>query len=77
MPDVNQQSKVTRTGQHTREDINKIQRDDKARDNIKAAYSGNENNGPAKDPKSEQEHQHSSNVKSRNTLKSRDRVPKR
>lgn len=63
MPNVNSGNQVRRSGQHTRSDINKVQRPAKARDDLKASFAGEENKGPAKDKK---EHSlHSTNVKSR------------
>ncbi len=63
MPNVNNGNQVRRNSQHTRSDINKVQRPAKARDDLKASFAGAENKGPAKDKK---EHSlHSTNVKSR------------
>lgn len=57
----------------TKQAINKVARDAKARDNISNAFAGNENNGP----KRSNNHKHSTNVKSRKTDASRGKTPKR
>ncbi len=72
MSNVSNQNQVVRKGQHTKADINKVMRPAKARDNIKAAFAGNENKGPAGNKKTSS---HSTNVKSRSTEKSKTRTP--
>jgi hypothetical protein len=64
---------VKRVGQHSSDDINHIQRDDKARDDVKAAFAGNENKGPAKDQKTSE--RKDSHLKSRNTARDTGRTP--
>ncbi len=63
MPNVNSGNQVRRNGQHTRSDINKVQRPAKARDDLEASFAGAENKGPVKDKKKHS--LHSTNVKSR------------
>ena len=58
----------------TRAEISKSHRADKPRDDLSGAFAGDENEGPAKDPKSD--HAHSTNVKSRNNDQSKDKTPK-
>ena len=78
MSNVNNPHLVTRKGQHTKDDINKILRPTKARDNIKAAFAGQENKGPAGHQKTKTEfYAHSTNVKSRVTDASKEKTPKR
>lgn len=74
MSNVNNSVQIHRSGEHTMEDINKIQRPAKARDNLKAAFAGRENKGPAGNKK---ESSRSTNVKSRTTSKSKTRTPVR
>lgn len=66
--------KNTRTGKnnsHTRGEINQMHLADRARDDLKEAYAGNENSGMHGG------HTHSTNVKSRVTDNSRTKTPKR
>lgn len=78
MSNVNSPLPVHRNGQHTKDDINKMLRPAKARDNIKAAFAGNENKGPARNQKKTSGLQdHSTNVKSRVTDASKAKTPKR
>ena len=51
MPQVKQTSQTPRQGQHTRAEIQKTHRDSIARDDLDKNYSGDENKGPAANPK--------------------------
>lgn len=73
MPHVQRSQQVVRQGQHTRSDIKKTSRPALARDDLREAFAGDENKGPAKDKKASDSH--STNVKSRITEKSKTRTP--
>lgn len=60
---------VQRNSTHTDQDINHMQREAKARDDLKGAYAGTENEAKFSREK------HSTNVKARTTKKSKDRIP--
>ncbi len=73
MPNVSRQSKTPgRRGAHTREEFSKKAHAAFARDDLKGAFAGNENNG-ATGVKGEK---HSTHLKSRNTKESKGRIPK-
>lgn len=73
MPHVQRGQQVVRQGQHTRSDIGKTARPSLARDDLREAFAGSENKGPAKNKKSGSNS--STNVKSRQTEKSKTRTP--
>jgi hypothetical protein len=60
---------VTRNSEHRDTDIQQMHSPDKARDDLKGAYAGKENEAKFSREK------HSTNVKARNTKKSKDRTP--
>ncbi len=76
MPTVNghqgkghQGGQVVRNSTHDSQDIQEMQRDAKARDNLKGAYAGNENEGVFK------RKDHPTDLKARKTKKSSTRTP--
>lgn len=46
-----QKSQISRRGQMNKEDMSKATRDSRPRDDLRTAYGGDENQGPAKKPK--------------------------
>ena len=73
MPTLQKQNKTPgRRGAHSRDDINKMQGPAIPRDDLKGAFAGKENNG-ATGTKGEK---HSTHLKSRNTKKSKGKIPK-
>lgn len=76
MPNVrpNQPRTFGKSHSHTGEEISKIMKPAMARDDLRAAFAGDENKGPKKLMKSES---HSTNVKSRKTEKSKAKTPVR
>lgn len=75
MPTVRGGGRVTQGGYQTKEEIDKTHMPSKARDDLKQAFAGEENETAEKDPKSTR--MHSTNVKSRKTRQSREKTPKR
>jgi hypothetical protein len=75
MPTVRKGSQTRQKGYQTNEQIERSHRDDRARDDISMAHAGDENDGPFSSSK--KSHRGSTNLKSRKTEKSKDRVPKR
>ena len=73
MPNV-QNRGHDRAGAHTADQINKIQRPAKARDDLKGAFAGDENNGSSQ--RQDLNHIHSTNLKSRSTKQSKGKTPK-
>ncbi len=59
------------SGQHTEEQIKEKMAPSLARDDLRGAFAGNENEGRGTGEK------HSTSVKSRNTIASREKTPKR
>ncbi|MBX3016359.1 MAG: hypothetical protein KF767_00615 [Bdellovibrionaceae bacterium] len=51
MPNVSSKSQVVRSGNHNRADIHREHTAEKARDDLRTAYAGDENKGPAADKK--------------------------
>lgn len=64
-----------RAGYHNSGDIKKTMKPVYARDDINQAFAGEENNGPMGHQKDDVEH--STNIKSRKTKKSKERTPLR
>lgn len=73
MPHVQRSQQVVRNGQHNRGDIGKTSPQAMARDDLREAFAGDENKGPAKNKKTSTSG--STNVKSRQTEKSKTRTP--
>lgn len=59
------------SGQHTKDQIREQMAPELGRDDLKGAFAGNENEGKGTGEK------HSTNVKSRSTMASREKTPKR
>jgi len=72
MPNIRSQDRVKRSGEHTKNDILKIERPALARGELRGAYGGREN---AAQPKGDNR-KHSTNVKGRQTKESKYRTPK-
>ncbi|HVK61680.1 MAG TPA: hypothetical protein VM432_09030 [Bdellovibrionales bacterium] len=59
---------------HTRDDMKKLHRDDFARDQVRGAFAGDENKGPARDHKDNRDN-HDTSLKSRRLGRDSDREP--
>lgn len=75
MPHVSPSPQVNRSGQRNRKDIKRVMNQAIPRDDLKNAFAGHENNGPAH--MGGKSVLHSTNVKSRQTKASRFKTPKR
>jgi hypothetical protein len=75
MPTVRRPGQTNQRSYQTLDQIERTHRPSFARDDISQAYAGDENSGPFGDQKASTEH--STNVKSRKTAKSREKTPKR
>ncbi len=73
MPNIQRNARSLQKGVHTKTQISTLQPQSLARDDLDNAFAGKENEGPHKD--SRDTNQHSTNVKSRKTKKSKSRTP--
>lgn len=70
MPQVSSKSQVVRSGNHNQKDIQRAHTAEKARDDLRTAYAGDENKGPAGDQKST--HKNSTSLSGRRIDQKRD-----